>query len=171
LRKDTKFPQETNIENQQNMKAMKQIETIAKGQNFEAVNIGSWDEVIGYELPMGPNVLHGKVFVGQAVGATGSELSFQTLAPGQDSGFLHTHKTHEELYIIIKGEGLYQVDGEIFPVLEGSVIRVSPDGKRALKNNGKENMTMLCIQYKANAFGEADSPRADGNILREPLNW
>ena len=75
------------------MKAMKQIETIAKGQNFEAVNIGSWDEVIGYELPMGPNVLHGKVFVGQAVGATGSELSFQTLAPGQDSGFLHTHKT------------------------------------------------------------------------------
>ncbi len=62
------------------MKAMKQIETIAKGQNFEAVNIGSWDEVIGYELPMGPNVLHGKVFVGQAVGATGSELSFQTLA-------------------------------------------------------------------------------------------
>ena len=138
------------------MKAMKQIETIAKGQNFEAVNIGSWDEVIGYELPMGPNVLHGKV---------------QTLAPGQDSGFLHTHKTHEELYIIIKGEGLYQVDGEIFPVLEGSVIRVSPDGKRALKNNGKENMTMLCIQYKANAFGEADSPRADGNILREPLNW
>ncbi len=80
---------------------MKQIETIAKGQNFEAVNIGSWDEVIGYELPMGPNVLHGKVFVGQAVGTTGSELSFQTLAPGQDSGFLHTHKTHEELYIII----------------------------------------------------------------------
>jgi len=171
LHKDTKFPQETNIENQQNMKAMKQIETIAKGQNFEAVNIGSWEEVIGYELPMGPSVLHGKVFVGQAVGATGSELSFQTLVPGQDSGFLHTHKTHEELYIIIKGEGLYQVDGEIFPVREGTVIRVSPDGKRALKNNGQENLTMLCIQYKANAFGEADSPMTDGNILQEPLNW
>ena len=145
---------------------MKQIECIAKGQNFEAVNIGSWEEVIGYELPMGPSVLHGKVFVGQAVGATGSELSFQTL-----SGFLHTHKTHEELYIIIKGEGLYQVDGEIFPVREGTVIRVSPDGKRALKNNGQENLTMLCIQYKANAFGEADSPMTDGNILQEPLNW
>ena len=144
---------------------------IAKGQNFEAVNIGEWNEVIGYELPMGPRVLQGKVFVGQIVGATGSELSFQTLVPGQDSGFLHTHKTHEELYIIIKGEGQYQVDGEIFPVREGTVIRVSPDGKRALKNNGKENLTMLCIQYKANAFGEADSPMTDGNILQEPLNW
>ena len=150
---------------------MKQMGSIAKGQSFEAVNIGEWNEVIGYELPMGPRVLQGKVFVGQIVGATGSELSFQTLVPGQDSGFLHTHKTHEELYIIIKGEGQYQVDGEIFPVREGTVIRVSPDGKRALKNNGKENLTMLCIQYKANAFGEADSPMTDGNILQEPLNW
>ena len=113
---------------------MKRIECIKKGNNYEALNIGSWNEVIDYELPMGPSVLQGKVFVGQAVGATGSELSFQTLVPGQDSGFLHTHKTHEELYIIIKGEGLYQVDGEIFPVREGTVIRVSPDGKRALKN-------------------------------------
>ena len=121
---------------------------------------------------MGPNVtIQGKVFVGQAVGATGSELSFQTLVPGQDSGFLHTHKTHEELYIILKGEGQYQVDGEIFPVSEGTIIRVAPDGKRALKNTGCENLTMLCIQYKANAFTEADSPMTDGNILQEPLNW
>ena len=36
---------------------MKQTENIAKGQNFEAVNVGSWDEVIGYERPMGPTVL------------------------------------------------------------------------------------------------------------------
>ncbi len=150
---------------------MKQIETIAEGQNCKAVNVGSWDEVIGYELPMGPSVIQGKVFVGQAVGATGSELSFQTLVPGQDSGFLHTHKTHEELYIILKGEGEYQVDGKIFPVREGTVVRVAPDGKRALKNSGKENLTMLCIQYKADAFTEADSPMTDGNILQEPLVW
>ena len=34
-----------------------------------------------------------------------------------------------------------------------------------------ENLTMLCIQYKANAFTDADSPMTDGNILNEPLNW
>jgi hypothetical protein len=51
------------------------------------------------------------------------------------------------------------------------VVRVAPDGKRALKNTGKENLTMLCIQYKANAFTDADSPMTDGNILNEPLNW
>ena len=95
--------------------------------------------------------LKGKVFLGQALGATGAELSYQTLVPGQDSGFLHTHKQ--------------------FPVKEGAVVRVAPEGKRALKNTGKENLTMLCIQYKANAFTDADSPMTDGNILNEPLNW
>jgi len=138
---------------------MKQIETIATGKNFSAVSVGKMSEIIEHELPMGPDfTLKGKVFAGQAVGAT-------------DSGFLHTHKTHEELYIILKGEGQYQVDGEIFPVSEGTIIRVAPDGKRALKNTGCENLTMLCIQYKANAFTEADSPMTDGVILKDELKW
>ena len=124
---------------------MKQIEKIAQGANYAAINVGRISEIIEHELPM--------------------------LVPGQDSGFLHTHKTHEELYFILRGEGQYQVDGEIFPVSEGSVIRVSPNGKRALKNTGNENLTMLCIQYKATPFTEADSPMTDGIILQEPLNW
>lgn len=151
---------------------MKQIETVKAGKNYSAACVGKTDEIIEHVLSMGPDMtIQGKVFAGQAVGATGSELSFQTLVPGQDSGFLHTHKTHEELYIILKGEGHYQVDGDVFPVSEGTIVRVAPDGKRALKNTGKENLTMLCIQYKANAFGEADSPMTDGVILQEELKW
>lgn len=150
---------------------MKKIETIKQGTNFAAANFGKISEIIGYELPMGEITLKGKVFGGQAVGAAASEFSFQTLVPGQDSGFLHTHKTHEELYFILGGEGQYQVDGEIFPVCEGSVIRVSPNGKRALKNTGNDNMTMLCVQYKATPFTEEDNPMADGDILQEPLKW
>ena len=151
---------------------MKQIEKIVQGANYAAINVGRISEIIEHELPMGPDfTIQGKVFGGQAVGAAASEFSFQTLVPGQDSGFLHTHKTHEELYFILRGEGQYQVDGEIFPVSEGSVISVSPDGKRALKNTGSENLTMLCIQYKANAFTEADSPMTDGTILQEELKW
>jgi len=40
-----------------------------------------------------------------------------------------------------------------------------------LKNTGNEDLTMLCIQYKATPFTEADSPMTDGVILQEPLNW
>ena len=58
---------------------MKQIETIKSGKNYCAVSVGKVSEIIEHELPMGPDfTLKGKVFVGQAVGDTGSELSFQT---------------------------------------------------------------------------------------------
>ena len=61
---------------------MKQIETIKEGKNFKAVSVGKMCEIMEHELPLGPDVIiRGKVFAGQAVGATGSELSFQTLVP------------------------------------------------------------------------------------------
>ncbi len=150
---------------------MKTVETIKTGKNFTAVSVGKLNEIKDYVLPMGDIEIPGKVFVGQALQATGSELSFQVLVPNQDSGFLHTHKTHEELYFILKGKGEYQVDGEIFSVSEGSIIRVAPNGKRALKNTGKDEMLMLCIQYKANSFAENDSPAGDGVILNDKLTW
>ena len=54
---------------------------------------------------------------------------------------------------------------------EGSIIRVAPEGQRALKNTGKDEMLMLCIQYKANSFAEKDAPAGDGVILNEELKW
>lgn len=150
---------------------MKTVETIKNSKNFTAVNVGKLIDIKDYVFPFGEIENPGKVFVGQALQTTGSELSFQTLVPGQDSSFLHTHKTHEELYFILKGEGEYQVDGEVFPVTEGSIIRVAPEGKRALKNTGNDEMLMLCIQYKANSFTEYDAPADDGVILNEELKW
>lgn len=150
---------------------MKTVKTTREGKNFTAVNIGKLSDVKDYVLPLGEIEIPGKVFVGQALQVTGCELSFQTLVPGQDSGFLHTHKTHEELYFILKGEGVYQVDGDVFSVSEGSIVRVAPEGKRALKNTAEGEMLMLCIQYKANSFGKDDSPAGDGVILGDKLTW
>ena len=151
---------------------MKKVATIQNGKNFSAVNVGKLSEIKDYVLQLSPEVaIPGKVFVGQDLGTTGCELSFQSLVPDQDSGFLHTHKTHEELYFILKGEGQYQVDGNIFPVSEGSIVRVSPAGKRALKNTGKDEMLMLCVQYKANSFTKSDDISEDGTILNDKLAW
>lgn len=148
---------------------MKSVQTTKTGKNFTAVNVGKLSEIKDYVLPLGDIQIPGKVFVGQALGTTGSELSFQSFAPGQDGGFLHTHKTHEELYFILKGEGLYQVDGENISVSEGSTIRVAPEGRRAIKNTGTEEMLMLCVQYKSNTFTADDA--ADGEILSDELKW
>lgn len=149
---------------------MKKIQTIEKGANFSAANFGKLDEVKDYVLELGPEIkIPGKVFGGQALGATGSEFSFQVFAPGQETGFLHTHKNHEELYFFIKGKGEFQVDGDIFPIEEGSVVRVAPDGRRSVRNNGSDPLVMLCVQYRGNTFTKEDA--TDGDILNEPVKW
>lgn len=149
---------------------MKQIQTIEKGVNFSAVNFGKLADIKDYVLELGPEVrIPGKVFGGQAVDATGAEFSFQIFAPGQETGFLHTHKNHEELYFFLGGKGEFQVDGHVIPVEEGSAVRVAPEGKRTVRNNGTEPLVMLCIQYRGNSFTPDDA--TDGNILDEPVKW
>ena len=149
---------------------MKKVEKVASGANFAAVTVGKTEELNQYALPLAPGVeIPGKVFVGGDLQATGAEMSFQQFAPGGSVGFLHTHKTHEELYIIVRGDGEFQVDGKIFAVGEGSVIRVSPDGRRALRNTGAEPMIMICVQYKADSFASSDAD--DGVILDVGVVW
>ncbi|WP_092111578.1 cupin domain-containing protein [Prevotella sp. KH2C16] len=149
---------------------MKEIKTLAEGKEFKAVDFGKLSELGGFVLPLGPGVeLKGKAFGGQAVGATGAEFSFQIFEPGQEGGFYHTHKHHEELYFFLSGTGEYQVDGRNIPVKEGTVIRVSPEGKRAVRNNGTEPLVMLCVQYRGNSFTAEDA--SDGDILQEEVKW
>ena len=149
---------------------MKQIQTIEKGANFSAADFGRLADIKDYVLELAPEVrIPGKVFGGGAVGATGGEFSFQVFAPGQETGFLHTHRTHEELYFFFSGKGEFQVDGDVFPVGEGSVVRVAPEGRRSVRNNGTEPLVMLCVQYRGNTFTAADV--ADGDILNEPVKW
>ena len=149
---------------------MKQIEKTASATNFTAINLGKLNELGDYLLELAPEIkIPGKVFGGAALQATGSEFSFQLFQPGTETGFLHTHQTNEELYFFLSGNGEFQVDGQVFPVSEGSVVRVAPKCKRSVRNNGIIPLIMLCIQYKAATFAQEDT--TDGNILNEPVRW
>ena len=118
--------------------------------NFAIKNLNGWNNV------------EGKIFLGEELGLTGAEASVQRLAAGENPAFLHSHKTHEELYIIISGKGEYEVDGVKNEVGEGSIIRVSPAGVRALRNTGDDDMVMMCIQYEAKTMS---SFMDDANII------
>ena len=109
---------------------MKETKTIIKAENVTAVDFGKLSNLNEYVLELTPEVkIPGKVFGGALVGATGGDFSFQSFAPGTETGFLHTHKTHEELYFFLSGNGEFQVDSKVFPVAEVSVVRVAPDRK------------------------------------------
>ena len=119
-------------------------------KNYAIKNLNGWKNV------------EGKMFLGEELGLAGAQASLQRLAAHEDAPFLHSHKTHEELYVIISGKGEYEVDGEKNPVSEGSIIRVSPAGVRALRNTGDEEMVMMCIQYEAKPI---TSFMDDANII------
>lgn len=152
------------------LSSMKQIQAIASAANFCAANFGKLNDLGGYLLDLGNGVkIPGKVFGGAALGATGGDFSLQVYAPGQETGFLHTHKNHEELYFFLSGSGEFQVDGEVFPIEEGSVVRVAPDGKRSVRNNGSSPLVMLCVQYRGGTFTAVDA--ADADLLSDPVKW
>lgn len=149
---------------------MKHLKKIAAAENFSAVSVGKMSELGDYVMELGPEVkIPGKVFGGAAIGATGGEFSFQLFQPGTETGFLHTHQTHEELYFFLSGTGEFQVDGKVFPVSEGSIVRVAPAGKRAVRNNGNSPLVMLCVQYRGATFTVEDA--ADGEIMNVPVKW
>lgn len=82
--------------------------------------------------------------------------------PGTETPFLHPHKQHEKQYFFLVGKGEFQVDRQVIPVGEGSVVRVAPDFRCSMRNNGTEPLVMLCVQYHDATFTADDA--ADGVI-------
>lgn len=149
---------------------MKSIEKISAGTNYSAVNVGQIERLGEHTHVLAPGIeIGGKVFIGDSLSTTGAELSFQSIEPNGGVDFLHTHKTHEELYIFVKGKGEFQVDTVVFPVVEGSVVRVAPAGQRSVRNTSDEPLVMICVQYKALSFDVAD--KSDGDILADAVTW
>jgi mannose-6-phosphate isomerase-like protein (cupin superfamily) len=127
---------------------MEEPKKIEQGNNFSAIDLGDFDNLSDYKFlhPKLYTELRGKIFVGELIRSTGSEISFQVMPPDNGIPFLHQHKNHEEIYVVIKGSGQFMVDDQIFDIKEGSVIRIAPEGKRSWRNNSDLPLVMICIQ-------------------------
>lgn len=130
---------------------------ITEGVIFSAINVGNLIK------------LQGKVFLRESIGSTGTEISMTSLAPWTEIPLLHFHKKNEEIYIILNGEGDFQVDGTSFPIHSGSVVHVAPAGKRSMRNTSGEPMQYICIQAKAGSLEE--TTHNDGVMVKEALKW
>lgn len=127
---------------------------ILESKNCTAVDLGTLDNLYDYSYLHRKlkTKIRGKVFLGEKLKATGMELSFQILPPQTSIPFSHYHNNHEEIYIFLKGEGEFQVDDDVFSIKEGSIIRISPEGKRTWKNTSESPMIFIVIQAKENTL-------------------
>lgn len=113
--------------------------------------------------------LQGKYFIGKNLGLTGCEVSLNRLPAGKGMPFVHSHQKNEELYIVLRGSGLFFVDGEEFAIGEGSLIRVAPAGERAWRASDEEDLYFICIQAEVDTLSQAT--REDGNRLPTKTSW
>lgn len=150
---------------------MKKPELISENKNYTAVNIGSLQDVAAYSMihPKLKHEIKGKVFLKEPTQSTGTEISFTTIPPKSELGYFHIHNKDEETYIILKGSGFFQVDDECFPIQEGSVIRVAPEGARSLCNTSDEPMVYICVQSKQNSLEEHTTD--DGKRVPVTPKW
>jgi mannose-6-phosphate isomerase-like protein (cupin superfamily) len=86
-------------------------------------------------------------------------FSFHRLKPGKRQPFGHRHEDAEEVYVVVRGEGLFKLDDEIIEVETLDAIRVSPEVTRAFEA-GDEGLEVI-------VFG----PRRDGDGELEPEFW
>lgn len=108
--------------------------------------------------------MKGKPFLKKRTRATGTEVSFNAFPPTTELSYFHIHNQNEETYIILKGEGDFQVDNDCFPISEGSVICVAPEGIRRMRNASQELMIYILIQSKENSlqqYSSADETRVE----------
>jgi mannose-6-phosphate isomerase-like protein (cupin superfamily) len=94
-------------------------------------------------------------FAGADLEAEKTGFSFHRLKPGKRQPFGHRHEEAEEVYVVIRGDGLLKLDDEIIEVETLDAIRVSPEVTRAFEAGG-EGLEVIVFGPSHKGDGELD---------------
>jgi mannose-6-phosphate isomerase-like protein (cupin superfamily) len=77
---------------------------------------------------------------------------------------------NEEIYIFVQGQGESQVDGIVFQVHEGVMVRVDPEGERCLRNTSTDlDLYWIVVQSRRGSY-EGDTIQ-DGYGVQKRVSW
>jgi len=91
-----------------------------------------------------------------ALGLERSGLGYQRIPPGHRFPYGHTHKTQEEVYVVVGGSGRMKLDDEIVELARWDAVRVAPGTWRGYEA-GPDGLEILVI----GAPNLGESPRDD----------
>jgi len=78
-----------------------------------------------------------------------SFVHYTVLPPGTSIG-LHTHGNNQELYIILEGRGVTELDGNKTPVIKGDVLLNKSFGAHSLYNTSEsEELKILVVEAES----------------------
>ena len=85
-----------------------------------------------------------------------SGLTYQRLPPGYRFPYGHTHRTQEEVYVVVRGSGRMKVDDEVIEIKCWDAVRIPPGSWRGYEA-GPDGIEVLVI----GAPNLGDNPRDD----------
>jgi uncharacterized cupin superfamily protein len=96
----------------------------------------------------------GKSFIQGEIGADTVGISVNATEPGDSSPFWHSHAESEEIYIVLDGRGEISVGADTVALKAGTVVRVAPSSKLALRAlpDSATPLKWLCIRSGANTI-------------------
>jgi quercetin dioxygenase-like cupin family protein len=93
-------------------------------------------------------------FVREQLGATQSGLSLLRIKPNQRLPFGHSHKTQEEVYVVVGGSGRLKLDDEVVEVGRWDAVRMAPQVTRGVEA-GPDGLELLAFGAPATGLGDA----------------
>jgi mannose-6-phosphate isomerase-like protein (cupin superfamily) len=98
----------------------------------------------------------------KSLGLERSGLTYQRVPPDVRFPYGHTHKTQEEIYVVVRGSGRMKVNDEIVDLAEWDAVRVPPGSWRGYEA-GPDGLELLVI----GAPNLGDDPRGDVEGTRD----
>ena len=113
--------------------------------NYKTTQLGKIEDLVNLE--------NGKAFLHDALELTGCEISVNAVPKGFKVPFNHRHKQNEEVYIVLKGEGIITVDSEAVNVKEGSAVKIMPEASRTIENTSDRHIVINAQSDKYEQLG------------------
>ena len=91
-------------------------------------------------------------FVRRALGVEAFGINWIDLPPGAE-GFEHDEgeSRQEEVNVVVRGSGVYRIDGEDVPVQVGTFVRFDPETTR-VPVAGPEGMTLVAVGARRGSY-------------------
>ena len=87
---------------------------------------------------------------------TGCGISYLKLGPGYRPPYGHTHKTQEEIFVLVNGSARMKLGDEVEEMKPFTAVRVSPETMRGYEA-GPEGAELIVIGTPKTGGGDADT--------------
>lgn len=86
-------------------------------------------------------------------------LTWRRMPPGTGGrgSYGHSHRTQEELVLVLAGRVTFKVGDDLFEAGPGDAVRLAPEAVRSIHNDGTEEAELVLVSAKADSMeGEVD---------------